>query len=120
MHLVADVLDEQLHDSGGQNSGRIDGIVLELRAGRPPRVAYFEVSPITMLARFSERLAHWYANFDRRLGPERGTPFRIPWNRVTRDGPAWTMDLDVGATPINAFERWLSRTIVRRIPGGCP
>ena len=118
MHLVADVLDEQLRDSRDQNSGRIDGIVLELRANKPPRVAYLEVSPITMLTRFSGRLARWYARFDRRLGPERGEPFRIAWNRVARDGPSWKMDLDVEATPINALERWLSRTIVRRIPGG--
>ena len=118
MHLIADVLDEQLHDVNGENSGRIDGIVVELRRGKPPRVTYVEVSPITLLARFSERLARWYAGHDRRLGPERGTPFRIPWSRVTRQGPLLTMDLDVRSTPINAFENWLSRAIVRRIPGG--
>lgn len=118
MHLIADVLDEQLHDVHDQNSGRIDGIVLELRQGKPARVAYLEVSPITLLARFSERIAQWYAKYDRRLGPGRGAPFRIPWSRVTRQGPLWKMDLDVRSTPINAFESWLSRSIVRRIPGG--
>jgi hypothetical protein len=118
MHLIADVLDEQLHDVHDRNSGRIDGIVLEPRLGQPARVTYLEVSPITLLARFSEPLARWYATFDRRLGPGRGTPFRIPWSRVTRNGPLLKMDLDVESTPINALENWLSRAIVRRIPGG--
>jgi hypothetical protein len=117
MHLIADVLDEQLHDSRGKNAGRIDGIVLEIRDDKPPRVAYVEVGPTTLLARFSVRLAHWYAKYDGRLGQGRGVPFRIPWSHVTREGPSLQMDFDVRATPINALEDRLSR-IVRRIPGG--
>jgi hypothetical protein len=117
MHLVADVLDEQLQDIHGENAGRIDGIILDVRDGKPPRVAYLEVSPVTLLARFSLRLARRYARFDRKLGPGRGEPFRIPWSRVTRDGPLLKMDLTLAATPINAFEDWLRRTIVERIPG---
>lgn len=117
MRLFADVLDQQLHDVNGQNSGRIDGIILELRDGEPPRLTCVEVSPITLLARFSERLARWYARFDRRLGPGRGTPFRIPWSRLTRERRAFRMDLDVEATSINALEDWLRERIVERIPG---
>jgi len=117
MRLFADVLDEQLHDVHGQNAGRIDGIVLELRPDAPPRLTYVEVSPITLLARFSERLARWYARFDRGLGPGRGTPFRIPWHRLTREDPAYKMDIDVEATAINALEDWLREHIVEHIPG---
>jgi hypothetical protein len=117
MHLIADVLDEQLQDVHGLNAGRVDGIVLEVREGQPPRVVYLEVSPITLLARFSLRLARWYARFDTHLGPGRGTPFRIPWSRVTRDGPSLGIDLALAATPINAFDDWLRRVILDRIPG---
>jgi hypothetical protein len=116
MRLFADVLDEQLRDVNGHNAGRIDGIILELREDAPPRLAYVEVSPITLLARFSERLARCYARFDRRLGPGRGTPFRIPWSRLTREGRAFRMDLDVEATSINALEDWLRERIVEHIP----
>jgi hypothetical protein len=118
VHLIADVLDEQLHDARDRASGRIDGIVLEIRDGKPLRVAYLEVSPITLLGRFNERFALWYAKLDARLGKGRGTPFRIPWSRVTRDGPLLRMDMNADATPINALENWLSRNIVQRIPGG--
>lgn len=117
MRLFADVLDQQLHDVNGRNAGRIDGVILELRDDAPPRVAYVEVSPITLLARFSERLARWYARFDRRLGPGRGAPFRIPWSRLTREHRAFKMDLDVEGTSINALEDWLRERIVDRIPG---
>jgi hypothetical protein len=117
VHLIADVLDQQLRDAANVNAGRVDGIILELRDGRPPRLAYVEVSPITLLGRFSERLARWYARYDARLGAGRGVPYRIPWNSVQRDGTSLKMDLAVDETPINAMENWLS-TIVKRLPGG--
>ncbi len=117
MHLIAEVLDAQLKDVNGRNSGRIDGIVLELRNDKPPRVAYVEISPITLLARFSERFAWWYARFDRRLAPGRGTPFRIAWSRITRSGPTLQTDLDVESTSIMALEDWLRERVVSHIPG---
>lgn len=118
MYLVAEVLDQQLCDAKGRPAGRVDGIVLELRDGRPPRVAYVEVSPITFLSRLSRRLAHWYARWDRRFGKGRGVPFRIPWTRLTPKGPALEMDVDSEATPIPAVEDWLRVHIIEKIPGG--
>jgi len=117
LRLVAEVLDAQLRDSKNRRSGRVDGIVLELRDGKPPRLAYIEVSPITLLSRFSRRLARWYARHDRRLGEGRGVATRIPWTRITRNGETLTMDIDADSTPINALEDWLRRVIVERIPG---
>ena len=117
-NLVRDVLDEQIRDSKGRQAGRVDGIVLELRDGKPPKVAYVEVGPTTLLSRFSRRLAHWYSRHDRKLGEGRGTSFRLPWNRLSRDGPGFVMDIDAEATPIFALEDWLRRHIVEHIPGG--
>lgn len=117
MHLIADVLDKQLHDNGTRNGGRVDGIVLELRDGKPPRLAYVEVSPITLFERFSRRFAHWYATrLDRKLDG-RGVPFRIPWSRIERRGPTLCLDFDATATPIYALENWLRERIIARIPG---
>jgi hypothetical protein len=118
MNLVADVLDKQLHDVNGERAGRIDGIVLVLRRDKPPRVAYIEVSPITMLARFSVRLAEWYARRDRRLDKGRGVPFRFPWKRLEQQKQAFKLDVEVESTPINVLEDWLRTRIVERIPGG--
>ena len=116
--LVADVLDEQITDSKRRQAGRVDGIVLELRDGKPPRVAYVEVGPTTLLSRFSRRLAHWYARHDRKLGEGRGVGFRVPWSRLSSEGPGFVMDIDAESTPIFALEDWLRRHIVEHIPGG--
>ena len=48
MDLVRDILDAQLVDAHGHNIGRVDGILLELRAGRPPRVAAMELGMVTL------------------------------------------------------------------------
>jgi hypothetical protein len=118
MHLVAEVLDQQLCDARGKPAGRVDGIVLELRDDKPPRVAFVEVSPITFLARINRRLGQWYARRDSRFGEGRGVPFRIPWTRLTPSGTSLQLDFDSEATPIVAVEEWLRRHIVERIPGG--
>jgi sporulation protein YlmC with PRC-barrel domain len=118
VNLISEVLDKQLTDSKGRQAGRIDGIVLELRNGKPPRVAYAEVGPTTLLSRFNRRLAHWYSRHDRKLGEGRGAAFRVPWSRLSSEGPGFVMDIDAEATPIFALEDWLRRHIVEHIPGG--
>ena len=117
MHLVAEVLDNQLVDSEKKNAGKVDGIILELRDGRPPRLAAIEVGPITLLDRFSRRLANWYARLDARFGEGRGRPIRIPWSQIAMTDVTLVL-LDAHSTPVFAVEDWLSEHIVARIPGG--
>jgi len=92
LNLVADVLDEQIVDSKGRQAGRVDGIVLELRADKPPRLAYIEISPITLLSRFNRRLAQWYARHDRKLGEGRAYlfVFRGVASRAMDRASSWT------------------------------
>jgi sporulation protein YlmC with PRC-barrel domain len=116
IRVIEEVLDKQLLDVTGDNAGRVDGIVLELRDDKPPRLAYLEVSPITLLSRFSMPLAHWYARHDRRFGEGRGVPFRIPWSRVSRHGATLQLDFLAESTPINALEDWLRVKIVEKLP----
>jgi hypothetical protein len=113
---VADVLDAQLRDRDGVNAGRVDGVVLLIRDGQPPLVTHIEVGPITLLARFSTRLAQWYAPHDRRFGRGRGERFRIAWSAVRREDEMLRAEIDVNATPINALEDWLRVHIVERLP----
>ena len=114
--LVRDILDKQLIDASNQNAGKVDGIVLELRDGQPPLVRYIEVGPVTLARRLNRHLGEWVARFDRRFGEARGAPIRIPISRVTLDEPSLRVDLVADKTPIMAFEQWLRRTIVSRIP----
>jgi len=115
--LVRDVLDNQLIDVTGQNAGKVDGIVLELRDGAPPRVRFVESGPITLARRLNRHFGRWVARHDARLGVGRGTPIRIPITRVMLDAPSLRLDFNADGTPLMAFERWLRRTIVERIPG---
>jgi len=117
IRLIAEVLDKQVVDTNGDNAGKVDGMILEVRDGAPPRVVAIEVSPITLLARFNRRLATWYAKRDARLGHGRGTPFRIPWENIQRSKLSILIDSAVDDTPINALEDWLRAKIVDRIPG---
>ena len=114
--LVRDILDNQLLDATNQNAGKVDGIVLEMRPGEPTRVHYVEVGPITLFRRLNRRLGNWFARLDAHLGEGRGTPIRIPISRVTLDSPSLRLDLAVENLPVMAFERWLRRHIVARIP----
>ena len=118
MRLVDEVLDEQIHDADGVQIGRADGIVLELRDGQPPRVSSIEVGPITLLRRFSERLAARYARLDRHFGPGRGVPFRIPFSRIAIKATRLQADVRRAETPIMAAEDWLREHIVAHLPGG--
>ncbi|HEY2378502.1 MAG TPA: hypothetical protein VGH98_21155 [Gemmatimonadaceae bacterium] len=114
--LIRDVLDNQLIDATGQNAGKVDGIVLELRAGEPPRVRFVEVGPVTLARRLNRRFGDWFARLDARLGSGRGASVRIPISRITLDEPSLRIDLVAASTPIMALEKWLRRTIVSRIP----
>jgi len=114
--LVRDILDNQLLDAKGENAGKVDGIVLELRDGEPPRVRYVEVGPITLARRLNRRLGRWVARRDKRFGEGRGAPIRIPLTRISLDSPSLGLDVAAESTPIMALELWLRRTIVCRIP----
>jgi hypothetical protein len=115
--LVAQVLDEQVVDKHFKNAGRVDGIVLTWRAGTRPVVAFIEISPISLLARFNRRFAAMYARWDKRFGKGRGVPFRVAWGRVENQARWIRLDVDTESTPINALEDYLRERVIDRVLG---
>jgi hypothetical protein len=113
LDLVRDVLDRQLLDREGRPFGKVDGIVLELRSGEPPRVAALEVGAATRLGRLPRRLTRWLAPLTRRA---RAT--RIPKSAVLAVGKDVRVDADATRTPAWNVERWLAERIIARLPGG--
>jgi hypothetical protein len=113
VHLVADVLDEQVVDANHCNAGRVDGVIALVRTGHAPRVVAIEVGAETLAARVNRRLARWVARVDARITGRSG-PFRIPWDALTYRDRYLQFDGDVGAVPIYAFEQWLRDHIVNR------
>lgn len=116
-HLVRDVLDSQLLDRHDLEMGKVDGIVLELRAGGAPRVAAIETGLVPLARRFGLSLARRVE----RVIVERGLPvnpdLRIPWAKVKREGIEIRADVDAETSPAYACERWLRDRVIGRIPG---
>jgi sporulation protein YlmC with PRC-barrel domain len=115
MDLARQVLDQQLVDRSDLNIGKVDGIVLELRPGAPPRVAAVLTGGHLLARRLHPRIESWMRWLTRRWGPGDGGPIRIPWSRVTKIGV--DVKVDVAADQVMPWEHWVRDHIIRRIPG---
>ena len=117
VHLVHDVLDAQLVDRKQQKMGRVDGLVIELRDGEPPRVAELLVGGSVL----AERIGRWMVALTgalSRLLRIEAEVTRIPFEQVRVIGSCVELDLDARETNTLRTERWLDDHIVCRIPGG--
>ena len=119
MDLVRDILDAQLVDKNGRNIGRVDGILLALRRGKPPRFVAMEVGAATLVHRIHPRLARWFRALMVKTSPVRMTTIRIPPSAFRDIGVDIEIDVDADADPrFLRVERWLSRHVVSRLPWG--
>lgn len=117
VHLVHDVLDAQLVDRKQQKMGRVDGLVIELRDGEPPRVAELLIGGSVL----AERIGRWMVALVRvgsRLFHIEPAVTRIPFEQVRVIGACLELDLDARSTNALRTELWLDEHIVCRIPGG--
>jgi hypothetical protein len=110
--LGRDVLDKQLLDVKGRPFGKVDGVVLEVRADAPLRVVALEVGAATRLA----RLPRWLTRPLGRLAT-RAHATRIPRSSVLSVARDIRVAIDATETPAWRVERWLAR-LMSRIPGG--
>ncbi|HEY0544471.1 MAG TPA: hypothetical protein VGC91_03660 [Pyrinomonadaceae bacterium] len=116
--LIRDVLDKQLVDRNDRKMGKVDGLVMQMREGEPPRIAFIEVSTITLARRLSMRLGKIVARLSAKLGGQRhAAPFRIAWSKLTLTGNDVTVGVDADETPTQDWQRWLKRNLIGRIPG---
>jgi len=117
LDLVRQVLDKQVQDRRGENTGKVDAIVIELREDGPPRVAAFEIGATALARRFSPLLGEWMAALARHLGVSNGEPLRVSPAEVLEYGVNIKLDLDGEEAGAMAWEDWAADRIVRRIPG---
>ncbi len=117
MDIIRDVLDNQLVDRNQRKMGRVDGIVVELREGQPPRLAYLEVGFPVLARRLHLRLERWAVAIQSRWGAKQRSPLRIPWSKVLDVGIDVDVDLDAEETTAIAYEKWLEDYVIGRIPG---
>jgi hypothetical protein len=113
--LGRQVLDQQLVDRNDLNMGKVDGIALELREGKPPRVAAVLTGGHLLSRRLHPRIERWIRTLTRGLAPSRVEPIRIPWPQVAKIGV--DVKVDFAAAHAMPWEHWVRDRIVRRIPG---
>ena len=119
MDLVRDILDAQLVDRNGRNIGRADGIVIEIRQRRPPRVVAIESGVTTLARRIHPRLARWVRAFGARVSPVPIKSVAISPDTFRDIGVDIELDVDADADPkLLRIEKWLSRHVISRLPGG--
>jgi hypothetical protein len=116
--LVRDVLDNQMYDVNHEKIGKVDGIVLLRRKGRPPRVLALESDMPTAWRRVSPRLGDWVEALQRWLAPDLTGPTRIAFEHVVRSGIDVEVDIDARRTNAFVWETWLRQTFVEKLPGG--
>lgn len=117
MDLVRDVLDKQVVDRRRAKMGRVDSIVAELRAGRPPQVVAIEVGPVALARRIGERTARWVAWLAGKIGgAQYAVPCRIAWSRIRSIDVDIEVDVNVVDTTLDDWQRWLREHVVERLP----
>ena len=112
------VLDGQLVDRNREHVGRCDTVMLELRDGRPPRVAAILVGGRVR----DERIGRWMTALTNLvLGASRERHpgvTRIPFAAVRSIGANIQVDVLRDDMESEHLERWLARHLISRIPGG--
>jgi hypothetical protein len=114
LDLRHDVLDAQLLDRNGENIGRCDVLMLELRDGMPPRVAAILVGGPAR----HQRIGRWMTGLAKLFGgdAERGLS-RIPFAAMRSLGDTVQLDVLRDELPSEHVEQWLAKHIICRIPG---
>ena len=116
MNLIRDCLDKRVDDRFNRRMGRVDGIVLEVEPGRPPRVAYVELGLKPLMNRLSSRLGNAISRFMESRHIE-SAPYRIPWGKIKVGLNEVRADVEAEKTPALEWKLWLRKRVIGRIPG---
>lgn len=112
MHLVRDVLDKQLVDRERVRVGRVDDIVLRLDEGGRPKVEALELGTSILVRRLLIGVGL------RSLARSSSSGYRLAWSHVERVSVDITVDVDRRELPLERWQQWLRRSVLRWIPGG--
>jgi hypothetical protein len=117
--VVRDVLDQLLLDRNGREFGRVDGIIVHLRQGKPPRLGEIEIGTFTALRRVSVKLAERLQRLAERWSPVPLDSVRLPFEDVRSKGIDVEMPIDSEADErLLRGEKWLRERVIRKLPGG--
>jgi hypothetical protein len=114
--LARDLLDKQLSDTNNLPFGKVDGVLLHLRPGRPPIVSALEVGGAVAIHRLPRFLRAVLEPIARKFGSAHGKPMIIPMSDVIDIGIDVDVDIDASETQALHWER-VARRFIQHIPG---
>jgi hypothetical protein len=117
MELIRDCLDKQLVDKHGKPMGRVDGLVIDWNPGRQPQVTKIEVGAVIQWRRVHRRLGQLVDSLRRRIGIVSHDPYCIEWDRVVSSGIEMIANVEAEKSDARAWERWLRKKVIMKIPG---
>lgn len=117
MQVVRDVLDKAVVDRNGRAMGRVDGIVLALREGQPPRLDAILIGPAALGDRLQPRLGRWVRAIEAHFGIRAGRPVRVDFADVVTVERKVKVSLAIGETDAEVVEQRLRRWLAK-LPGG--
>jgi sporulation protein YlmC with PRC-barrel domain len=116
--MIRDVLDKQVRDRNQTKIGKVDGIVMQLRPSGPPRIVFIEIGAVALSGRLGPRIHRLISGLWARFGGEKSRePYRLDWSKVRAIGVDIEFDIDVHDTTIFAWQEWLRKKIICRVPG---
>jgi hypothetical protein len=117
LRVVHELLDKPVLDEARRNIGRVDGVVLELRRGAPPRITAFEIGGRVWARRLHPRIARWAVSLGKRWPALANGVTRISMQDVRTTGITVSVKCDGRTTAAMRWEHWLRRNVISRIPG---
>jgi hypothetical protein len=113
--LVRDIEDKLVLDRDGREIGRVDRVLLEMRADGPHVVA-LEIGPAVLATRLSARLGRSVAGLEYALGCGDDRPLQVPIQDILATHPHIRIDRAFVDTPAARVEATL-RSWLPRLPG---
>lgn len=117
MHIVRDVLDKKLLDREGHRMGRVDGLIMRIPEKGQPRITHIAIGGSPLAKRIGSRTAAVMRKIARTIGPRRLAPIQIPWGSVITAGREIRLDVDSEESGAMAWELWIDKHVIGRIPG---
>ncbi len=97
--------------------GRADGLVMRIPEKGQPRVTHITIGGRPLAHRIGSRTAAITRRIAQLIGPKRLAPIQIPWSAVITAGREIRLDVDCEESGAKAWERWIEKNVVGRIPG---
>jgi sporulation protein YlmC with PRC-barrel domain len=116
MDVAHDLLDKHVVDRNGHPLGRVDGIVLELREGEPPRLTEMLIGASALGYRVNATVGRWVHALEHAVGIGNLRPIRIDCTRIEEIDDKITIDLPAGETAADIVEQRI-RTWLLKLPG---